>query len=228
VQAKVLEFGDYELIYAEAGPVYTNLYILINKKTKKAVSFDTPPDSKQFIDAVLEKYGATLTDIYLTHSHWDHFGDAMAVKRDYKCDIWINQLDEYRLLEPNKYIGFALPIEFEVTSPDHYLSESGNISILNLHIELLHVPGHTEGSICFVSHDNKFVIAGDTLFRGSIGRTDLHGGDMELLLSSIRQNLLKLPDDYTVLSGHGPETTIGYEKKYNQFVGVEPMTTISV
>lgn len=219
MNARKIDLGSYQILYTEAGPVATNLYILLNTESGEAVVFDTPPNSQQFIDAVLEQFSCKLTDIYLTHSHWDHFGDAMSLKRKHGCDIWVNPRDEYRLLDPNKYIGFPIPIEFEVTVPDKHLGEKGTMNILGKETQLLHVPGHTEGSICFVLPDEKIVIAGDTLFKGSVGRTDLHGGDQELLFTSIKEKLFALPDDYTVLSGHGPETTIGFEKKYNQFVG---------
>jgi glyoxylase-like metal-dependent hydrolase (beta-lactamase superfamily II) len=86
-------------------------------------------------------------------------------------------------------------------------------------LDTVFTPGHAPGSICFISHADKFVIGGDVLFYGSIGRTDLPGGDHELLLSMIREKLFVLPDDYTVFSGHGQDTTIGFEKKHNPFVG---------
>lgn len=228
MQAKRIDLGRYKIMYAETGPVATNTYIFIDTESNVSILFDAPPQSAPFINAVLEEEKSDLSHIYLTHSHWDHFGDALELKNKYNCEISVNKLDEYRLLEPNKYLGFPIPITFPVTKPDKYLPESGNINFGEIKIDLLHVPGHTEGSICFAFPEHKLVIAGDTLFRGSIGRTDLHGGDMETLLSSIRKNLFSLPDEYTVLSGHGPETTIGYEKKYNQFVGETPSTTIGV
>ncbi|GAB5465438.1 MAG: MBL fold metallo-hydrolase [Candidatus Kapaibacteriales bacterium] len=222
-QAKLYRFDNYELLSIPCGPVETNSFIVIDRKNSVCIIFDVPFQSFDIIDSYLEKERLRVKDIYLTHSHWDHFGDANLFRDKYKCSVYVSKIDEYRMLDPMSYIGFPMGIDIPVTKPDDYLETEGTLTALGIDFQVLHVPGHTEGSLCFVDRANKIVIAGDTLFKGSIGRTDLHGGDMATLLSSIREQLFTLPDDYTVLSGHGPATTIGFEKKYNQFVGDKRM-----
>ncbi len=156
-----------------------------------------------------------------THCHIDHvFGNRfVADKWGLGLEMNKNDLDTLHALVS---VGHLYELNVEPSpEPVAFLDEGDKVKFGETILEILFTPGHSKGSICFYHREQKFVIGGDVLFHGSIGRSDLPGGDHETLLSSIRNKLFRLPDDFTVFSGHGPETTIGYEKRSNPFVGEE-------
>ena len=159
-----------------------------------------------------------ITTILLTHSHWDHTGDAAKLQRATKAHIAVHPDDDYRLSEPNKYTGFPLPFTLEACKADRYLHAGDSLMLGAWTFEVRHTPGHTEGGICFIDHARKLAFVGDTLFAGSIGRTDLPGGDTATLLNAIRTQLFTLDDDFVVLPGHGNRTSIGTERRTNPFL----------
>jgi hydroxyacylglutathione hydrolase len=153
-----------------------------------------------------------------THCHIDHiFGNSYAAKK-WKIKLIIHQLDLELLKNANEIAisyGFT---NYEVSPlPERFISEGENIKFGNSELNILFIPGHAPGHIALYSKSENFIISGDALFRGSIGRTDLPGGEHEVLLSSIREKLFILSDNTTVYCGHGPETTIGFEKNKNPF-----------
>jgi hydroxyacylglutathione hydrolase len=155
---------------------------------------------------------------YNTHLHIDHMFGNDYVKQKYGLKFLIHP-DGIHFL--NTAIGFASVFGHDLKHvPDHdgYMHEGDQIKFGNSVLDIVETPGHAAGSFCFISHEQKFVIAGDVLFSGSVGRTDLPSGDMDTLLNSIRAKLLPLGDDFLVYCGHGPETTIGEERKYNPFL----------
>ncbi len=201
-----------------SGPVDTNGYIIVDEATSKAVIVDAPMDSADWYVQRIRKAGWQVTDLWLTHSHWDHTADCAKLKRELGLKIFLHQADEYRLYNPNAHTVFALPFELEGSTVDAYFHHGDILHLGSQCWELRHTPGHTEGGVCFVNHDDGVVIAGDTLFHGSIGRTDLPGGNMEQLISSIHRELLTLEDHYRVLCGHMDPTTIGEERDNNPFL----------
>ena len=208
-----------KLIYDEFGPALTNTYIVIDKSTNYAVVIDVPPNSLDFINKTLKEESAELKEIWLTHSHWDHTADAPNLRDQHNVPIYLHKEDEYRLQDPNSYTGgFPLPFEMRGISADNYLSEGDELLLGHLKFRVLETPGHTEGGVIFVNDENKTVIVGDTIFKQSIGRTDLLGGDFPELMASIKNKILTLPDDYALFPGHGPRTTVGSERKMNPFV----------
>jgi glyoxylase-like metal-dependent hydrolase (beta-lactamase superfamily II) len=205
----------------ESGPVATFGYLVTDSETKKAVLVDAPKDCAKPFLKVLKDENLELEKILLTHSHWDHTADAAEIQRATNAPIYLHKNDEYRAVEPHKYLGWKLPFEIEAIKIDEFLKEGDVIECGRWKFDIIHTPGHTEGGVCFIDHAMKLALVGDTLFQGSVGRTDLPGGDTETLLKSIHEKLLKLPDDYAVLPGHGEMTTIGEERHNNPFLKPE-------
>lgn len=206
------------IIAVESGPAMTWCYLCIDDTLKSAILFDAPFGSLQIIDEILSEYSLNLTGLYLTHSHWDHTAEASLYARKYSIPVHTHPSDEYRLINPMDYTMWKLPFTIEAVNDALKLTENDTVQTGAWFFEIKLVPGHTEGSICFYDKSAGILIAGDTLFAGSIGRTDLPGGNHNELISSIRKELYVLDDATIVLSGHGEATTIGHEKKYNPYV----------
>ncbi|MCX7929437.1 MAG: MBL fold metallo-hydrolase [Chlorobi bacterium] len=201
-----------------AGPVETNAYLVADSATGDAVLIDAPLDSAQWFAERITAAQYRPLALWLTHSHWDHTGDAAAICSMFGIPALIHPLDAYRLCDPNKHTVFPLPFALEPVPIGGYIHHGDVLTVGTLRFEVRHVPGHTEGSITFVEHTARVVFSGDALFAGSIGRTDLPGGDYDQLITSIRQQLLVLPDDYICYPGHMEPTTIGQERRTNPFL----------
>lgn len=152
-----------------------------------------------------------------THAHIDHVFGNWYVKQKWNIPYYLHE-DDIPMFARSEQMAALWQLKYTPSPmPDHYLSHGETIKIGSLELEVRFVPGHAPGHVVFIHHPSKTVIGGDTLFRGSIGRTDLPGGNHDLLLQKIREELFSLPEDYTAHSGHGPETTIGFEKAHNPF-----------
>lgn len=177
-------------------------------------------EKQELADFILEN---SLKPVRLlnTHCHIDHVlgNNFVCQKWNLKPELHKEDLSILQAL-PNYGHMFGVGGIEESPMPEKFLDEKDTIEFGNVKLDILFVPGHAPGHIVFVNHAEKYIIGGDCLFKESIGRTDLPGGDHQTLLNSIREKLFTLPDDYTVYPGHGPETTIGFEKKYNPFVGI--------
>ncbi len=199
------------------GPLRCNCTILGDEVTHEAIVVD-PGDNIPEILARLEKHGLTLRQIVVTHAHIDHVGGAALLKKATGAPVLLNQQDLGLLgmMEMQAgWLGIATPA---VAPPDASAEDGLTIGLATLPAEVLHTPGHTPGSICLLFPRQSLLLAGDTLFAGSIGRTDLPGGDARQILRSLRERLLVLPDTTRVLPGHGAETTIGEERQSNPFL----------
>ncbi len=197
------------------GPLQSNSYLLTDEVTREAALFDPGMESEPVAD-VLARERLTVTAIINTHGHFDHvFGNAY-FKAKTGAPLLMHRADldlVRRLEEQSLYFGFrATPSP----PPDRFLEEGDEVRVGGIRLRVLHTPGHSPGGICLVTDGTAFV--GDTLFAGSIGRTDLPGGSAETLLTSIREKLLTLPDDTVIYPGHGPATTIGHERRHNPFL----------
>lgn len=202
------------------GPLRCNCTILGDTVTHDAVIVD-PGDNIPEILSRLAKRSLTLRQIIVTHSHIDHVGGAVLLKRITGAPVLLNQQDVGLLgaMEMQAaWLGVTAP---EVAPPDASAEDGLSVGLPSHPAEVIHTPGHTPGSICLFMPSQQLLIAGDTLFAGSIGRTDLPGGDGRKILRSLRDRLLVLPDETRVLPGHGPETTIGEEKQSNPFLRPE-------
>lgn len=199
----------------ELGPFATNCYIIKCPETGESAVVD-PGVPDPWIKKTLAERGLKPSVILLTHAHVDHIGGLEWVKSFTGAPIWMHADDRKMLADPrlNGSAMFGEPIS--APPPDRLLKDGETFTLGKLSFQVLHTPGHTPGGICFYTPGH--LIAGDTLFAGSIGRTDLPGGNHETLIRSIRSRLLPLPDDTTVYPGHGPATTIGDEREYNPFL----------
>jgi len=199
------------------GPLACNCTILGDEETGEAIVID-PGDEVGRIAHRLTDLGLKLKQILVTHAHIDHVGGALKLKRLTGAPILLNELDLplLAMMETQAaWIGSPTP---EVAPPDENLADGQIVGLERFPAEVIHTPGHTQGSVCLHFAPLKLLVAGDTLFEGSIGRTDLPGGDYDQIIDSIHSRLLALPDETRVLAGHGPSTTIGAERTGNPFL----------
>jgi glyoxylase-like metal-dependent hydrolase (beta-lactamase superfamily II) len=199
------------------GPLPCNCTLLGDEATGEAIVID-PGDEVSRIHRRLTELGLKLKQILVTHAHIDHVGGALRLKRLTGAPILLNENDLPLLAMMDSqasWLGVAPP---ETAPPDENLAEGLTVGLDHYPAQVLHTPGHTQGSICLHFAPLKLLIAGDTLFAGSIGRTDLPGGNSGQIIDSIHSRLLTLPDETKVLTGHGPATTIGTERRSNPFL----------
>lgn len=199
------------------GPLQTNSYLLGCDETGAAAIID-PSWNGRSLAATATDQGFNITHILITHSHFDHVGGLAELKQETGAPIYIHpeavpMLGDAFLSALNWQIRMAPP-----PPADIMLTPGEIITVGKLELEVLFTPGHAPGHVSFYLAQGGAVFSGDVLFQQSIGRTDLPGGDYDLLLRSIREKLLPLPDETAVLSGHGPATTIGQEKQWNPFL----------
>jgi len=194
----------------------TNCFVLGCEHTKEAVVIDPGDDADKILLALAEDK-LTLKYIINTHGHFDHVGANRPLKAATGADILIHKLDE-PMLGHLKSLAASFGLSMENSPPaDGNLDDGDTVRFGDITLKVLFTPGHSPGGISLLA--DKAVFVGDTLFYGSIGRTDLPGGDYDTLIQSIKERLFVLEDDVTVYSGHTPETTIGQEKRSNPFVG---------
>ena len=207
------------------GPLQCNCSILGDETSHEAIVVD-PGDDIPRIMALIARHNLTVKQILITHAHIDHIAGAHQLKQLTGAPILYNQSDLPLVKMMGiqaAWLGIPTPT---VSNPDDALDEgkiitigaSPELSRSGLTGSILHTPGHTEGSVCLYLPGQTLLLAGDTLFAGSVGRTDLPGGNTRKLLTSIHERLLTLPDEVTVIPGHGPRTTIGAERDSNPFL----------
>lgn len=198
------------------GEFMVNCYIVIDKNSGEAVVIDPGGDEKE-INLVLNRMGLKVVAIINTHGHGDHIGANRAVKTLTGAPILIGEKDAPMLTDPN--LNLSRPFGLEVVSPpaDRLLREGDRVVVGDGELRVLETPGHSPGSITLVGEG--FALVGDLIFAGSIGRTDLPGGDERLLLTMINEKILTMDDRTILLSGHGPTTTVEVEKRSNPFLG---------
>jgi hydroxyacylglutathione hydrolase len=199
------------------GALQCNCTIVGDEATCEAIVID-PGDNIPQILALLARYGLTLKQIVVTHAHIDHVGGAVQLKKATGAPVLLNENDLPLLKMMDMQAGWLGVAPPEVAPPDMSAEEGMVVGIANHSAHVLHTPGHTQGSICLHFAKEKLLVAGDTLFAGSIGRTDLPGGNSRQILRSIHDRLLPLADETRVIPGHGPQTTIGEERESNPFL----------
>jgi glyoxylase-like metal-dependent hydrolase (beta-lactamase superfamily II) len=190
----------------------TNCYLL--NAPGGAILFDAPDGACAWVESL----GVDLKLLLLTHGHFDHVPDVAKVKRRFQCPIGCHPDTAPMISDPEFFRSFGFQLELEPAEPDLLIEETPARDFLGLEMQVLEVPGHCPGSLCFFLRNDRLLIGGDVLFAGGVGRWDLPGGDGEVLFAGIRQKLFPLGDDVVVLPGHGPPTRIGDERLTNPFV----------
>ena len=200
-----------ERLHAVVGPVATNVHVLADPRSREAIAIDTAIPCLDWVAAALAEREWTLRLIVSTHGHWDHVGDNAAVQAHTGADIAVHPADRHMLEAPAPVFRPPFPIPPSVPAVE--LAEGDEVRFGSLRLRVLHTPGHTPGSVCLLDEDEGVLYSGDTLFARGWGRTDLPGGDAEVIAGSLAR-LAGLDDRLVVHPGHGASTTIGDERAW--------------
>lgn len=195
----------------------TNCFIVGDNSSNEAIVIDPGGEAHRILQEI-ENLGVDVKAVVNTHAHVDHIGALKEIKDSFDAEIMLHNL-ELPILQTASRMArlFGVSIE-QPPEPDRFLSEGDQVNCGDITFTVIETPGHSPGGISLVTSDGKYCFAGDTLFAGSIGRTDLPGGDYHTLIQSIKTRLIPLGDDVKVLPGHGPATTMGTERRYNPFL----------
>lgn len=198
------------------GMIHTNVYLAVNTETKEAILID-PADDAGRLKRDIEALGVRPVGILLTHGHFDHIGAAKELAEHYGIPIVAGSEETEVLADPGINMSGQFTDPFGLTA-DRLYGDGETLSMAGFWIRVFHTPGHTKGGVCYYLPEEGVLFSGDTLFCGTIGRTDLPTGSMSALVRSVRGLLENLPDETAVYPGHSSDTTIAYEKEYNSFV----------
>lgn len=204
-----------------AGPIQTNGYLLTEPARGEAVLIDAPGGIWTIIEPILRDQKCRLSELWLTHGHWDHTQGGAEVARATKAKVRAHADDRLMIEQPEimeRFMGERL--DLEPIHVDTWIKQGDRIDALGTTAEVRHVPGHCPGNVLFYFPAYRAAFVGDALFNGSVGRTDLPGGSFEQLEHAIREQIYTLPDDTVVFPGHGPKTSVGVEKRENPYVPV--------
>ncbi|MSU23038.1 MAG: MBL fold metallo-hydrolase [Opitutus sp.] len=202
-----------------AGPIQTNAYLLIEPARGEAVLIDAPGGVWAKVAPILARGKCRLTELWLTHGHWDHTQGGAEVVRASGAKVRAHVDDQVLIETPEimeRFMGERMNLE--AIHVDHWIAQGDRFEALGTTVEVRHVPGHCPGNVLFYFAQAGAAFVGDALFNGSIGRHDLPGGDFDLLEKSIQEQIYTLPDATVVYPGHGPKTTVGAEKTSNPYV----------
>jgi hydroxyacylglutathione hydrolase len=199
------------------GQFQENCYVIGDEGSGTGILID-PGDEAARIALTVEQLGLGIAQILITHAHVDHVRAVVPLVDEYSCPVLMHTEAE-EMLKRLPQEALMMGMRFgKVPTVDRYIGDEELLEVGNLRLRSLYTPGHAPGHLAFYIEEGNLVFSGDALFAGSIGRTDLLGGSMDVLMRSISEKLLTLPDETRVLSGHGPETTIGQERMYNPFL----------
>ncbi len=207
-----------KIMYMVLGPFMTNTYILYNEETMEGVVVDPSFSPEHYIKAINEEK-IHLRSIFLTHGHVDHMAGMNELRKAFPAaKMYMDKRDQPFLRDPEKNLSYMFPVPTLVDDADVWVKDGDEIETCGYTFQVIDTAGHTPGGISFYMKREGLVFTGDSLFQGSIGRTDFPGGSLKELTGTIKKNLFSLPDSTVVLSGHGEQTTIGQEKKTNPFL----------
>lgn len=200
------------------GPIDANNYLVIDEKTNDAVLIDCSSAEDSYINEI-KSTGVNLKYILLTHGHFDHLLGVDKFHEVFGVDTYVAKEDMTQVrLVPDMMQMFAGMLPVNISSINHFVKDGDEFVVGNMKIKAISTPGHTEGGMCYLIGDTLF--SGDTMFQGSVGRCDLTGGSWDAIKTSIKDKLFKLPESTVVYPGHGPKTTIDFEKKYNEIINL--------
>lgn len=206
-----------QVLMDTGGIATTNCFVIADEVAKVAVLFDAPDHAVGGILDEVEKRGWDLIGLWLTHGHFDHIADHQVVTERFpKARVLIHRLDEPKLQEPNSSI-FVLPFVIPPRNADARVEDGQKLSIGSIELEVMHTPGHSPGHVMYYVRSQNLLVGGDLIIGGSVGRTDLPDSDHAQLLESIRR-VMQLPDETTLLPGHGQPCTLAHERQTNPFV----------
>ncbi|MDD3219884.1 MAG: MBL fold metallo-hydrolase [Lachnospiraceae bacterium] len=197
------------------GMVSTNCYFLLNKETKEMIIVD-PADDAVAIDGIVHKMEGKPVAILLTHGHFDHIMAAEALRKEYNIKIYIHEEEKQVLESPSINLSSSWSAAY-VLEADEWVKDGQELRLAGFKIQVIHTPGHTQGSACFYFPEEGVLVSGDTLFAESVGRTDFPTASPSAMKRSLQKLLSTLPENVTVLPGHSETTTIEHEKRYNPF-----------
>ena len=199
------------------GPIGANCFVIGDGETGEGAIIDPGGDPEEIVQAVRET-GLEIRFIIGTHGHFDHTAAVKRLKEELDADFLLHRNDLFFVRRSKQSAqNWGIVID-QVPDPDGYIEDGDVLALGALELSIIHTPGHSPGGISIYIQSENVLFSGDTLFSGSVGRTDFEGGSMEVLVRSIREKLLTLPDRTVVYTGHGPQTTIGHEKVHNFFV----------
>ena len=199
------------------GILQTNVYIVYDEESKDAVVIDPAGDEDRII-RFIEENNLRLMGILVTHGHFDHIGVVDAIRDNYGVPVFTSRQEGELMADPNKNLSLNLMRTVVAVENDEVVGDKDILEFGELEFDCIVVPGHSPESVCYYNKDNDVLFCGDTLFAGSIGRTDFYDGPQNTLINSIKDRLMILPEETKVYSGHGFQTTIGYEKKTNIYM----------
>lgn len=207
----------FEIIQTVVGPVSTNCYILHNIDTNQGLIVDPGAEASRLENLLLEKK-ITPAAILLTHGHFDHVGAAEELADRFDIKIYALDIERETIEDPMVNLSFKMGRDNKAYRADEYVRDAAVLDMIGTKIQVISTPGHTAGSACYYVEDLDLLFSGDTLFAESVGRTDFPNGSSSAIVRSVRDKLFALPDKTLVLPGHGPRTSIAYEKEYNPYV----------
>ena len=208
--------ADLRIEEYNVGEIGTNCYFIVNADTDEMLVIDPGGSGKELISRINQRNLKPVA-VLLTHGHYDHASDAQTLADEYKIPVYAHEAERETLEDPALNLSPMFGHR-EVYHADKYVKDGDILNLAGFEIRVIHTPGHTVGGCCYEFVGNKVLASGDTLFCGSVGRTDFPKGSMSDLIRSIKDKLLDLPGDTTVLPGHEARTTMGYEKQYNMFL----------
>lgn len=198
------------------GALATNCYIVSDETTGRAFIVDPGGDARRIMDKV-EDLHLKVEAILLTHGHFDHMMAVDQLREKFECKVYLGKEEEALIKDPEQNVSamFGRPMG---TSADEFIEDGQLLQIAGFQIEVLATPGHTKGGVCYYLKEQEIAFSGDTIFEGSVGRSDFPGGSARELIRSIKDKLCVLPDDTQLFPGHGDSTVVSYEKQYNPFL----------